>query len=56
MRLLLIVNGVYGTIKYYLRLLSTTNEFINAYTDLLSKDEDLNYEHKVAWNAICAER
>lgn len=26
----IIVNGVYGTIKYYLRLLSTTNEFINA--------------------------
>ena len=52
----IIVNGVYGTIKYYLRLLSTTNEFINAYIDLLSKDEDLNYEHKVAWNAICAER
>lgn len=52
----IIVNGVYGTIKYYLRLLSSTNEFINAYTDLLAVDEDINYEHKIAWNNICAER
>lgn len=52
----IIVNGVYGTIKYYLRLLTSTNEFINYYTDLLSDDKDINYEHKVAWNAICSER
>lgn len=52
----IIVNGVYGTIKYYLRLLGSTNEFINAYTDLLAGDKDTNYEHKVAWNNICAGR
>lgn len=52
----IIVNGVYDTIKYYLRLLKSTNEFINAYTDVLSKDPDVNYEHKVAWNRICASR
>ena len=52
----IIVNGVYDTIKYYLRLLRTTNDFINAYTDLLSNDPDANYEHKVAWNNICANR
>jgi len=51
----IIVNGVYDTLKYYLRLLKTTNDFINNYTDLLSIDEDLNYEHKVAWNVICEE-
>lgn len=51
----IIVNGVYDTIKYYLRLLHSTNDFINAYTDLLSVDPDLNYEHKIAWNNICAE-
>ena len=44
------------TIKYYLRLLKSTNDFVNAYTELLAIDEDINYEHKVAWNAICAER
>jgi len=51
----IIVNGVYGTLKYYLRLLESTNDFINAYTELLSDDPDINYEHKVAWNNICAE-
>lgn len=49
----IIVNGVYDTIKYYLRLLKSTNEFINNYADLLEKDTDLNYEHKVSWNACC---
>ena len=49
----IIVNGVYDTIKYYLRLLKSTNDFINNYADLLSNDPDLNYEHKVAWNAVC---
>lgn len=52
----IIVNGVYDTIKYYLRLLNSTNEFINSYTDLLATDNDVNYEHKVAWNRVCAER
>lgn len=52
----IIVNGVYETIKYYLRLLRSTNEFINAYTDLLAVDDDINYEHKVAWNNACSER
>lgn len=51
----IIVNGVYDTIKYYLRLLKSTNDFINAYTELLSNDEDINYEHKTAWNKICGE-
>lgn len=49
----IIVNGVYDTIKYYLRLLESTNDFINNYADLLSDDPDLNYEHKVAWNTVC---
>lgn len=52
----IIVNGVYDSIKYYLRLLKTTNDFINKYTDLLAIDPDLNYEHKIAWNAICENR
>lgn len=49
----IIVNGVYDTIKYYLRLLNTTGDFINTYTDLLAADVDLNYEHRVAWNIVC---
>jgi DNA (cytosine-5)-methyltransferase 1 len=49
----IIVNGIYDTIKYYLRLLKTTNDFINNYTALLATDEDLNYEHRTAWNHVC---
>jgi len=49
----IIVNGIYDTIKYYLRLLRTTNDFINNYTTLLATDEDLNYEHRIAWNQVC---
>ena len=49
----IIVNGVYETIKYYLRLLKSTNDFIVRYTDLLGQDPDLDYEHRTVWNAIC---
>lgn len=49
----IIVNGIYDTIKYYLRLLKTTNDFINNYISLLATDEDLDYEHKMAWNRAC---
>lgn len=49
----IIVNGVYETIKYYLRLLRTTNEFILNYTDLLAIDPDLDYEHRNSWNEVC---
>jgi len=49
----IIVNGVYETIKYYLRILNSTNDFINRYTDLLGVDPDLDYEHRTIWNAIC---
>ena len=49
----IIVNGVYETIKYYLRLLKSTNDFIVRYTDLLGQDPDLDYEHRTVWNMIC---
>lgn len=48
----IIVNGLYPTIKYYLRLLESTNIFIANYIDNLQKNTDLNSEHKIAWNTI----
>jgi len=48
-----IVNGVLETIQYYLRLIPSTTSFIDAYASLVEKDDDLSYEHRVAWNAIC---
>lgn len=52
----LIVNGVLETVKYYLRLLDSPASFINHYTALVEVDPDLDYEHRLAWNEICAKR
>jgi DNA (cytosine-5)-methyltransferase 1 len=52
----IIVNGVIETIGYYLRLLRSTNDFVNQYTKKLEVDEDLDYEHRLAWNRLCAAR
>lgn len=52
----IIVNGVLDTIRYYLRLIRSTNDFVNEYANLVEKDHDLGYEHRVAWNEICRRR
>ena len=52
----IIVNGVLETIKYYMRLIDSPSSFINRYTDLVESDEDLDYEQRLAWNTVCAQR
>lgn len=47
-----IVNGVYSTLKYYLRLLKDPAEFIDCYVELLKIDDTIKFQHKVAWNDI----
>jgi DNA (cytosine-5)-methyltransferase 1 len=47
-----IVNGVYSTLKYYLRLLNDPAEFIDKYVELLKQDESVKFQHKTAWNNI----
>ena len=47
-----IVNGVYSTLRYYLRLLTDPAEFIDIYVELLKNDETIKFQHKVAWNDI----
>lgn len=47
-----IVNGVYSTLRYYLRLLKDPAEFIERYVELLQSDEDVKYPHQMAWNEI----
>lgn len=47
-----IVNGVYSTLRYYLRLLNDPSEFIDCYVALLRSDENVKYPHRVAWNEI----
>ena len=48
----IIINGVFDSLKYYLRLLTDTDEFITYYTKNLQENTELNYEHKIAWNRI----
>ena len=50
-----IVNGVYTTLKYYLRLLSNTADFVDKYVELLKSDETIKFEHKIAWNNIISD-
>lgn len=47
-----IANGLISSLKYYLRLLSETSEFISNYVDLIESDKALKYEHKKQWNLI----
>lgn len=48
----LVVNGVKPTLKYYLRLLEDTSNFIDRYTRLLSSDKAILFEHKEEWNNL----
>lgn len=47
-----IVNGVYSTLKYYLRLLKDPAEFVDRYVELMKVDDTIKFQHKVAWNDI----
>lgn len=47
-----IVNGVYTTLKYYLRLMNDPAEFIDKYVELLKHDETVKFQHKTAWNEL----
>jgi DNA (cytosine-5)-methyltransferase 1 len=51
----LIVNGIMPTIKYYLRLLDKTSEFIENYVNLIEVDKSLKFEHKERWNQLIRE-
>lgn len=48
----IIVNGVLPTIKYYLRLVRDLDKFINNYSALIEKDQEINFEHKQKWSEI----
>ncbi|MBQ6944274.1 MAG: DNA (cytosine-5-)-methyltransferase [Ruminococcus sp.] len=52
----IIVNGIFPTIKYYLRLIDNTDLFIERYVKNLNENTEINFEHKIAWNEICNEK
>lgn len=47
-----IINGVFPTLKYYLRLLENTDLFLDCYVNNIQKHQEINAEHKIAWNDI----
>jgi len=51
----LIVNGIMPSLKYYLRILDNTFEFIDNYVNLLEADNALKFEHKERWNKLISE-
>jgi DNA (cytosine-5)-methyltransferase 1 len=51
----IIVNGIMPSLKYYLRLLENTFEFIDHYVDLLETDTALKFEHKHRWHDLIGE-
>ncbi|WP_242202615.1 hypothetical protein [Aestuariivivens insulae] len=50
-----IANGLINSLKYYLRLLSETSEFIENYVTLIELDTALKFEHKKQWNILISE-
>lgn len=50
-----IANGIMPSLKYYLRLLDNSFEFIDKYVNLLENDTALKFEHKVKWNHLTSE-
>lgn len=51
-----IVNGVIHTLKYYLRLIQNTNDFIDKYTYYVETDAVIKVEHKNVWNQLVIEK
>ena len=50
----LIVDGVYPTLRRYLRLMGSTSEFVDAYATHLETDPSVTFQIKEAWNEIVA--
>ena len=44
------MNGVAATLKYYLRLVSNTDDFVDHFVSILEKDNDVGYDTKMAWD------
>jgi len=47
-----IVNGIIPTLKYYLRLITSVEKFVQDYSRLIEQDKELQISHKVEWNNI----
>ena len=48
----MIINGTIPTLKYYLRLITSTEKFLDNYSKLVELDQELQVIHKMKWNEI----
>lgn len=48
----IIINGLLPTIKYYLRLITSLEEFVSNYNKLIENDTEIKKIHKEKWNEI----
>lgn len=48
----IIINGLLPTIKYYLRLITSLEEFVSTYSDLIENDNEIKKIHKEKWNEL----
>ncbi len=48
----IIINGVAPTLKYYLRLITSLDEFIKNYNQAIKIDKELKKTHKDKWNEL----
>lgn len=48
----IIINGLLPTIKYYLRLITSLENFVKQYSDEIEKDTEIQMIHKNKWNEI----
>jgi len=39
-------------LKYYLRLITSLDNFINKYAILIESDSEIQIDHKIKWNEI----
>jgi DNA (cytosine-5)-methyltransferase 1 len=51
----IIINGIMPTLKNYLRLLTSTNQFLKNYSYLIEIDTEIKTIHKEKWNKILSE-
>lgn len=51
----IVVNGVIPSLKYYLRLISSLEKFINIYSQLIENERELQAIHKNKWNELMEE-
>jgi DNA (cytosine-5)-methyltransferase 1 len=47
-----ILNGILPSLKYYLRLITSVEQFVVDYSRLIEQDQELQAIHKIHWNNI----